>query len=64
VFVVFFEALLVGVRMGVGLSAVLVLVLVLVLHVLVLVPDMCVRMRHISVGVLVSVLRGHCAPVR
>lgn len=54
------EVLLVGVRVGVGLLVVA--VLVLMLDVLVIVQHVCVRMRRIIVGVLVSVLRCHCLP--
>jgi hypothetical protein len=57
VFVILFEVALVGVRVRVGLPVVA--VFVLVLDVLVIVQDVRVCMRHISVRVLVNVLRGH-----
>jgi hypothetical protein len=54
VFVVLYKAALMGVRVYVPLPIVAVFVLVL---------DVCVRMRHVPVGVLVSMLRGHSAPL-
>ena len=56
VFVVLYKAALMGVRVYVPLPIVAVFVLVLML-------DVCVRMRHVPVGVLVSMLRGHSAPL-
>jgi hypothetical protein len=53
VFVVLYKAALMGVRVYVPLPIVAVFVLVL---------DVCMRMRHVPVGVLVSMLRGHSAP--
>lgn len=55
VFVVLYKAALMGVRVHVPLPIVAVFVLVLML-------DVCMRMRHVPVGVLVSMLRGHSAP--
>jgi hypothetical protein len=57
VLVVLGEARFVRVEMGVDLPVVA--VLVLVFHVLVLMQDVSMRMRHISVGVLVGVWCGH-----
>ena len=56
VFVVLYKAALMGVRVYVPLPIVAVFVLVLML-------DVCMRMRHVPVGVLVSMLRGHSAPL-
>ena len=61
VFVVLYKAALMGVRVYVPLP--IVAVFVLVLDVPVLMLDVCVRMRHVPVGVLVSMLRGHSAPL-
>jgi hypothetical protein len=61
VFVVLYKAALMGVRVYVPLP--IVAMFVLVLDVLVLMLDVCVRMRHVPVGVLVSMLRGHSAPL-
>src|SRR5438309_6754068 len=58
VFVVLYKAALMGVRVYVPLPIVAVFVFVLVLML-----DVCVRMRHVPVGVLVSMLRGHSAPL-
>jgi hypothetical protein len=59
VFVVLYKAALMGVRVYVPLP----IVAVFVLDVLVLMLDVCVGMRHVPVGVLVSMLRGHSAPL-
>ena len=56
VFVVLYKAALMGVRVYVPLPIVAVFVLVLML-------DVCMRMRHVPVGVPVSMLRGHSAPL-
>ena len=57
VFVIRYQASLMGVRMHVSLPAMT--VLVLMLNVLMLMQNVRVRMRYIPVTVLVSVLRGH-----
>lgn len=56
VFVILYEAALMGVRVRVGLPVVA--VFVFVLDVLMIMQDVRVRMRHIPV----RVLRGHCTP--
>jgi hypothetical protein len=57
VFVIRFKTLLVDVRVSMGLAVMA--VLVLVLDVLMIMQDMSVRMRHIAMSVLMSVLRSH-----
>jgi hypothetical protein len=57
VLVILGEARLVGVGMGVGLPVVA--VFMLVFDVLVFMPEVGMRMRHISVGVFVGVWCGH-----
>lgn len=59
--VIGFKILLVGMRVRVGLPVMA--VLVLMLDVLMLVQGVRVGMRHLSVRVLMSVLRGHCCPI-
>jgi hypothetical protein len=60
VFVILYEAALMGVRVGVGLP--IVSVFVRMLDMLVIMQDVGVRMRHIPMGVFVSVFRGHSTP--
>jgi hypothetical protein len=60
VFVILYEAALMGMRVVVGLPVVA--VFVFVLDVFMIVQDVRVRMRHIPVRVLVCVFRGHSAP--
>jgi hypothetical protein len=61
VFVILYEVALMGMRVCVGLPVMA--VFVLVLNMVMIMQDVRVRMRHVLVGVLVSVLRGHSCPL-
>jgi hypothetical protein len=61
VVVILYEALLVSVRVRVGLSVVA--VFVLVIDVLMIVQDVRVAMRRIAVSVFMSVLSGHSCSI-